>query len=322
MTLQGVDSSVWQGNKVDYAALKAQGMSFVILRAGYGSALEYPSQFDSSFETNYKNASAAGLDIGAYWYSYADSPEAAVKEAQACISKLKGKRFSYPIYFDLEELSQLRRGKAFCDSLVTAFCGELEKAGYFAGLYCSTYWLTNSVSENVRKRYTVWVAEYGVEKCTYQGTFGIWQNGTMPCPSAAGKVIDHNFCYYDFPSVIKANGLNGFEKPEAEKPKPEPPKKTIDEIAKEVIRGEWSSGAERKKLLEAAGYNYDEVQKRVNELLGITAPEPPKKSVDELAREVIRGEWGVDPERTKRLTAAGYDAKAVQKRVNEILSGK
>lgn len=50
------------------------------------------------------------------------------------------------------------------------------------------------------------------------------------------------------------------------------------------------------------------------------APAPtPKKSIDEVAREVIRGDWGVDPERTKRLTAAGYDAKAVQARVNQLI---
>ena len=50
------------------------------------------------------------------------------------------------------------------------------------------------------------------------------------------------------------------------------------------------------------------------------APAPtPKKSIDEIAREVIRGDWGVDPQRTQRLTAAGYDAKAVQARVNQLI---
>ena len=318
-TIRGVDASVWQGNNVDYNALKDQGIKFVILRAGYGSALDHPSQFDGAFEINYKKATDAGLDVGAYWYSYADSPEAAVKEAKACISKLKGKKFSYPIYFDLEELSQLRRGKAFCDSLVNAFCGELEKAGYFAGLYCSTYWLTTSVSESVRKRYTVWVAEYN-PKCNYTGDYGIWQNGTIPCQSAAGKVIDHNYCYADYPATIKAAGLNGYEKSNvkpAEPAKPvEPTKKSVEEIAKEVIAGKWDTGDKRKKLLTDAGYDYNAVQAKVNEMLGV------KKSITAIAQEVIAGKWGNGNTRKTKLTAAGYDYNAVQAEVNKMLKNK
>lgn len=92
-------------------------------------------------------------------------------------------------------------------------------------------------------------------------------------------------------------------------------KKSVDEIAKEVINGKWGNGADRKKKLTAAGYNYNEVQNYVNKLLSA----PTKKSIDEVAREVIAGKWGNGAERKKRLTAAGYDYDAVQKRVNEIL---
>lgn len=94
-----------------------------------------------------------------------------------------------------------------------------------------------------------------------------------------------------------------------------PKKKTIDELAHEVIDGKWGSGAERKRRLTEAGYDYDAVQKRVNEILN---PPSPKKTIDELAREVIDGKWGSGAERKKRLTDAGYDYDAVQKRVNEI----
>lgn len=92
------------------------------------------------------------------------------------------------------------------------------------------------------------------------------------------------------------------------------PKKTIDEIAKEVLDGKWGNGDERVKRLKEAGYDPDAVQKRVNELLA------PKKSIDVLAQEVINGEWGSGDERKKRLTEAGYDYDAVQKKVNEILA--
>ena len=93
-------------------------------------------------------------------------------------------------------------------------------------------------------------------------------------------------------------------------------KKTVDEIAKEVLDGKWGNGDERIKKLKDAGYDPDAVQKKVNELLA------PKKSVDEIAQEVIDGLWGSGDTRKKKLTDAGYDYDAVQKRVNQILAGK
>ncbi len=96
--------------------------------------------------------------------------------------------------------------------------------------------------------------------------------------------------------------------------------KKVEDLAKEVIRGDWGNGQERYDKLTAAGYNYDEVQGKVNEILSGKAPAAAGgKSVDELAREVIRGNWGNGQERYDRLTAAGYDYNAVQKRVNELL---
>ena len=92
-------------------------------------------------------------------------------------------------------------------------------------------------------------------------------------------------------------------------------KKTVEEVAKEVIDGKWGNGADRKAKLKAAGYDYDAVQAKVNELLKA----PAKKSVDTVAREVIAGKWGVGSERKRKLTQAGYDYNAVQKRVNELL---
>jgi len=107
--------------------------------------------------------------------------------------------------------------------------------------------------------------------------------------------------------------------PKPVEPKPEPkPKKTIDELAKEVLAGKWGNGSARKKALTEAGYNYDAVQDKVDELLSGTTKET-KKSIDEIAREVIAGKWGNGADRRDRLTKAGYDYSAVQKRVNELM---
>ena len=101
------------------------------------------------------------------------------------------------------------------------------------------------------------------------------------------------------------------------KAQPSPTKKSVDEIAREVIRGDWGNGSDRTKRLSSAGYDANAVQNRVNEILGGSST--PKKSIDEVAREVIRGEWGNGADRKNRLVAAGYNYDAVQNRVNEIL---
>lgn len=90
-------------------------------------------------------------------------------------------------------------------------------------------------------------------------------------------------------------------------------KKSVDDVAREVINGKWGNGDERKNKLASAGYNPTEVQNRVNQLL------KPKKSIDEVANEVIDGKWGNGDERKKKLTAAGYNPNEVQARVNKLL---
>ena len=88
--------------------------------------------------------------------------------------------------------------------------------------------------------------------------------------------------------------------------------KTVEILAREVINGKWGNGNARRLALTSAGYDYDVVQRRVNEIL---AP----KSVDVLAREVIIGKWGNGELRKRALTNAGYDYNEVQKRVNQLL---
>ena len=95
-------------------------------------------------------------------------------------------------------------------------------------------------------------------------------------------------------------------------------KKSINEVAKEVINGKWGNGSDRTNRLTAAGYDAKAVQNEVNRILKENATTP-SKSINEVAKEVINGKWGNGSDRTKRLTAAGYDAKAVQNEVNRIL---
>lgn len=205
--MRGIDVSKFQG-AINWPAVKAAGIEFVIIRAGYGRETW---QKDAYFERNYTGAKAAGLHVGAYWYSYADTIDDAKKEVAACLKVIKGKEFDFPIYFDLEENKQLAKGAAFCSGLVRAFCSELEKAGYFAGLYMSRYHLQQSIEPETAKRYALWVAEYG-NGLHYTGKYGIWQY------SDAGRVVgiignvDMDNAVVDYSKIIINGGFNGYPK--------------------------------------------------------------------------------------------------------------
>ena len=93
--------------------------------------------------------------------------------------------------------------------------------------------------------------------------------------------------------------------------------KPVDTVAREVIAGQWGNGQDRINRLTQAGYAYNAVQARVNEILN---PQPQLKSIDEVAREVVRGEWGNGADRKTRLAQAGYNYSEVQARVNALLT--
>lgn len=202
--MKGIDVSKHQGN-VNWSHVKADGVKFAIIRAGYGKEI---SQKDRQFENNYAGCKSNGIPCGVYWYSYAMSEAEARQEAAVCLKVIAGKTFEYPIYYDIEEKKQFALGKTACTAIARAFLEVVEKAGYWVGLYSSTYFLQYFESD-LLKRYAVWVAQYGA-KCTYSGQYGIWQK------SSTGKVygisgnVDINECYFDYPTAIKKAGRNGF----------------------------------------------------------------------------------------------------------------
>ena len=183
---------------------------------------------------------------------------------------------------------------------------------WFANKSCPGDWLYSRLGDVAAKVTTnlsgVSTTQPSTSKTTEQAAreviAGKWGNGQERKDrlSAAG---------YDYSAIqAKVNELMGSS---VSSPAPS---KSIAELAQEVIQGKWGNGAERKDRLTAAGYNYSEIQAKVNELMenGTTG-----KTVDQLAREVIYGYWGNGQERKNRLTAAGYDYAAIQKRVNELL---
>lgn len=196
-----VDVSCWQSN-VDYNKIKAAGITSVIIRAGFGREI---SQKDTMFETHYKNAKAAGLKIGAYWYSYANSVSDAKTEANACLACIKGKSFDLPIYYDLEDSSQSGFGKSTLTAMATTFCDTVKAAGYAVGVYASLYWFSNKLDyAALKSKYSIWLAQYN---STYQLDCDIWQNSSTGRVSGYNGSIDTNFIIKDavYVSKIKTN---------------------------------------------------------------------------------------------------------------------
>lgn len=205
----GIDVSKHQG-VIDWSKVKTD---FAILRAGFG---RYTSQKDPKFESNYAGAKAAGIPVGAYWYSYAKSAEEARAEAKACLQVLRGKQFEFPIYFDIEDSTQSSLGKAVLTAMCEAFCDTLEKAGYYVGVYASTYWFTSKLDHaRLASKYTIWLADYrvGYNKTLVRNMHQYTSNGHVA--GIPGRV-DMNTCTLNFPVIIKKAGLNGFGK--ADKP--------------------------------------------------------------------------------------------------------
>ena len=101
---KGIDISYYQKG-IDLKKVKQAGYRFVIIRAGYtGISSGTQKAVDSAFNGFYKQAKAAGLGVGAYWYSCANSYAKGKAEAEFMINHcLKGKKFDYPIYIDVEE---------------------------------------------------------------------------------------------------------------------------------------------------------------------------------------------------------------------------
>lgn len=248
MTSKGIDVSQWQGDDVDFVKVKQAGYDFVIIRAGYGTGY-----IDRCFESNYKKAKAAGLSVGAYWYSYAATEAEAIGEADTFIEALKSKQFEYPVYMDVEEAAQLELGTAGLSAIISAFANRMEAAGYYAGFYANLTFLS-AISAAVKNRYTVWVAHWS-DQLGYSGNYGVWQKSSNGRIEGVVGRVDLDISETDFPKIIKNKGFNGFAKAG---------KKTNEELANEVIQGLWGNGAERKKKLTEAGYDYEAVQSIVN----------------------------------------------------------
>ena len=298
--IKGIDVSEFQGN-IDWTKVKNDGVEFAILKLGniYDTDANYK---DSKFDTNYKNARANGIKVGAYIYNYCNTLDNLKKGLDWAFEKLAGKELDLPFYLDMEDKTI---AVETVDSL-TKQCNEFAKLvkekGYRAGVYANVNWLKNELNPSkFDKNLSVWVAQY-YKECQYEGKYDIWQYTSSGKVSGVSGNCDMNYLYNE--DIMEETSTTVEDK------------KSIDELANEVVDGKWGNGTDRKTNLEKAGYDYEAVQNRVNEII---KEKDNKKSVTEVAKDVINGKYGNGEERKKKLEAEGYDYDEVQSKVNQLL---
>lgn len=205
----GIDVSYCQ-NRVDWKKVKAAGVQFVMVRVGY-CFNDGTLHTDRMFKSHIEGATAVGLDVGVYLYSYATSASAAKKAAQAVLRAVKPYKLTYPIAFDIEyEKEYPMKAKATNTEVSTAFLREIERAGYYAMLYCSKDFLDNYLIPERLTAYDKWIAQYA-SKCTSAHKYGIWQYSGSGRVQGIPVLVDLNYAYKDYPGIIRRAGLNRLE---------------------------------------------------------------------------------------------------------------
>ena len=192
---RGIDVSRWQG-EVNWSQVAADDVSFVML------GTRSKGEIDPYFHKNIQGAANAGVQVGAYIYSLATTPQMAVEEANFVLNLIKDYPVSYPVAFDMEDDVQKVLSKEQLAEIANAFCSTISAAGYYPIIYANEYWLNNHLDMSLMN-YPVWVARYSV-KPTY-GSPVMWQATSTGSVKGISGNVDIDFQFRDFSDVIPAN---------------------------------------------------------------------------------------------------------------------
>lgn len=183
--LQGVDVSSHQG-QIDWASVKASGISFAIIQAGYRGYGSGQINADERFTQNMEGALAAGLDVGVYFFSQATSEAEAVEEAEFVLDAVADYTLAYPIFFDWERIEDAERTADVTSRDISdysqAFCQRIAQAGYTAGVYFNQIYGYSVMELHELRDYVFWLAEYDDYPSFYYDV-KFWQytgSGTVP----------------------------------------------------------------------------------------------------------------------------------------------
>lgn len=196
MTLKGIDVSEHQ-EAINWSQVKASGVQFAMIRGGYGR-----NNVDKYFHANAKGATAAGIPIGMYWFSYAYTVDMARNEAKYAVDLAKQYNVTWPIAFDLEydTVSYAAKNgvtitKSMATQMAKAFCEEIKAAGYNTMNYTNPDYL-NRYFDQSQLPYDVWLAQYASQPAI--SDMSIWQySSSGSVPGISGR-CDMNYAYKDY----------------------------------------------------------------------------------------------------------------------------
>ena len=150
-----IDISEWNGD-INFNKVRNTDVTCVIIRAGYGKD---PNQEDNKFQEYYRQAKSAGLNVGAYWYSYATSVDAAKAEVKNCMKTIQGKEFDLPVFLDVEEYRQAVLPRRTLTDIISTFCDGIKSNGFESGLYSAKSMLVDSAyPDELASKYLIWMA--------------------------------------------------------------------------------------------------------------------------------------------------------------------
>lgn len=207
-TYQGIDVSHWQNDagEIDYHRVARAGVKFVIIKAGGSDAGFYT---DKCFEKNYTGATAAGLSVGAYYFTGRNfyGRESGKADAARFADIIKGKKFDYPVWVDIEATQPTRRDDATLAAI--GFCDEMESRGYFCGIYASAVsGFKSRLNHEQLTDYAHWVAQYGKQLTDKDAQ--IWQYTSAGIVDGITGKVDLDISYVNYPAIIKKRHLNNY----------------------------------------------------------------------------------------------------------------
>lgn len=208
-----LDVSRWQGKITldGWRKVKAAGYKGVMLKTvSTNKKLSKQADglyIDPTFETNYRNARAAGLDVGVYYYTYATSEAMADAELALLRQAVYGKEFSLPVCVDVEE-NKLKQLSTLDLSNLTAYALEqVEKMGFYAQLYTYTGYKYELDMARLSSRWDVWLADYTGNAPKVSFKYNAHQHTSKGrVPGISGNV-DLNVTTLNYPKIIRKKGL-------------------------------------------------------------------------------------------------------------------
>ena len=207
-----IDVSRWQGKiKMEgWQAIKGAGYKGVMLRACGNSADGKPGKayIDKTFENNYANAKAAGLDIGVYYYTKAVSEAEADKELAVLRQALRGKELTMPVAVDMENAVLTALKPKDLTNLAAYHLEQIEKMGFFAQLYTYTSYANRFLEmERLAGRWDIWLADYTGKTPKVSFKYNAHQHTSKGSVPGISGNVDLNVTTLNYPRIIEKKGL-------------------------------------------------------------------------------------------------------------------